>query len=219
MSQSNLLRRLTITSIGGMIGIIGIQTTAQAYQFFTDRNDWNTAVIQSTIVTETFDYIPPGTTIPPGTVFLSGLEYLNGSGTGDLQTVGTIIDTELDVCNFFPVCGADFALPTPVEALGFDFSTSGGQTLSVEGVDSFGEQFLGSGDSSGFFGVVAEAGDNLIQNFTTFGGSLTGGTNLIDNVSTANADTMPIPEPSTLLGLTTILGMGVLSKKSKKNQN
>ena len=214
MIQSHFVQKLAIAGVASAIGTIGLQTTAQAYQFFTDRNDWNAAVIQSTIVTETFDYISPGTIISPGTVFLSGLQYLNGSGTGDISTVGSITDTELDVCNFFPGCGADFALPTPVEAFGFDFSTSGGQIFNVEGVDSFGNQFVGGGSSSGFFGVVAEASDNLIQNFITSGFSTTGGTNLIDNVSTAEAQ--PTPEPGTILGLLAVGGLGLGLKRKKQ---
>ncbi|MEC4894439.1 MAG: hypothetical protein SAQ54_15675 [Oscillatoria sp. PMC 1050.18] len=183
--------------------------SVQAYQFFRDRASWEAAIEDLPIQQEDFNQVPDGS-VEPVTTFPSGLKLVESGFLGSAE----VSDGALEVGLAFPSSVEEFAFPTSVKGFGFDFSVLGG-SFFVD--NNFDETLVGNEGEQGFFGVVAEPEDSLIEGFKTI---TTGELGLaeIDNVSFASEedDNVTVPEPSNLAFLSLLVILGLFNLKKVK---
>jgi hypothetical protein len=198
------LTTMTATALVAALFTGLAEQRASAYQFFTDRDTWNTA-IQESIITEHFNSAPNGL-LAPDTIFPSGVKFVDSGFLSGAAVSGGAVQVGLA----FPGSVEEFTFPTAVEGFGFDFEKLGieapaDKVFSVRG--NFGSS--GILPNNGFFGVVAEADDPLIARFQILSqGEI--GSLAIDNVSFPRS----VPEPGNVVILIS-LSLGWLLKKKK----
>ncbi len=203
-----LKRTMTATAIGVALLIGLVAERASAYQLFTDRDTWNSAIAGKSILTEDFNSAPNGF-VETDRIFPSGLKFVDSGFFGGAE----VSQGALRVGLAFPGSVEQFTFPTPIEGFGFDFGNLltgdyADKLFSVRGI-------FGSSDvlpKNGFFGVVAEAGDSLIGSFQTLGRGEIGSLS-IDNVSF----TRSVPETGNAVAIS-VLGLGLLLVKNKTKE-
>ncbi len=110
--------KTTITATVGaallLTGLVGER--ASAYQLFTDRDTWNTAIQGKSILTEDFNSAPNGL-VETDTIFPSGLQFVDSGFLGGAE----VSQGALRVGLAFPGSVEEFTFPIPIEGFGFDF--------------------------------------------------------------------------------------------------
>ncbi|GJD19324.1 hypothetical protein RIVM261_042800 [Rivularia sp. IAM M-261] len=177
---------------------------AQAYQLFTDRNSWNNATQNQSLVTEQFN---EEDFVTPNTIFDSGLRYVDSGFLGGAR----VSQGSLEVGLGFPGSLEEFAFANPVKGFSFNFEVKK-STFAIEDTRSFGSVNLGSFGDSGFFGVLASNEEAPILGFRTLSSGEIG-SNVIRNFSLTQTNTLTkVPENSSTWTLG-ILGLGFLFYK------
>jgi hypothetical protein len=183
---------------------ISLTPGAQAYQLFTDRNSWNNATQNQSLVTEQFN---EEDFVTPNTVFDSGLRYVDSGYLGGAK----VSQGSLEVGFGFPGSLEEFAFPNPVTGFSFNFNVKK-DTFTIEDNRSFGSVNLGSFGDSGFFGVLADSSEAPILGFRTLSSGEIG-SNVIRNFSFTKTDAVTkVPEGSSTLAFG-VLGLGFLLYK------
>jgi hypothetical protein len=206
------LRTLVTTALGVILFTGFLENSAEAYTFFSDRGSWTSAVQGLSITTEQFN-IPDQVVQPLPFTFPSGFKEVPTNALGGSVVSNQVLYTGLA----FPGSLDEFAFPSAVKGFGFDFSKedAGGfsdKTFWVSGSGTFGLYTLpGDVGTPGFFGVVADANDPLIQNFQILGLGEIGSLG-VDNVSFAK----PVPEPTSTLSLLALGTLGAASTLKRK---
>jgi hypothetical protein len=187
--------------------LVLITARADAYQLFTNRDSWNSALQNIPIITE--DFKNSGF-VTKDTVFSSGFKFVDSGFLGGAR----VSEGSLEVGLAFPGSLEEFAFPNAVKGFGFDF-TVGKNAFIIEDSESFGSVNLGNLGNSGFFGVLASDLKAPILGFKTISpGEL--GTNVIRNLDFTKSDTVAkVPEPNSALVLIVLtLGLLVVRVKS-----
>jgi len=208
-------------SLGTTLALIAISTAdvANAFQTFSDRQQWEAALSGSTT---TFDFSDvAGNPIPSGTQLPNGLSVnYNETTDGSQGFSGFATETGLSFNRGSQptTLSLNLGLPSPVEAVGFDLSGSGpfgnDWRVSIPNTDSR-SLLIGSG----FFGFIADPGISF-ENFILDCGPLScvGTANkTVSNISVFS-ETTSVPEPSLTLALGTFLAAGLLLKSQQKKQ-
>ena len=177
---------------------------AQAYQLFTDRNSWNNATQNQSLVTEQFN---EEDFVTPNTIFDSGLRYVDSGFLGGAR----VSQGSLEVGLGFPGSLEEFAFANPVKGFSFNFKVKK-STFAIEDTRSFGSVNLGSFGDSGFFGVLASNEEAPILGFRTLSSGEIG-SNVIRNFSLTQTNTLTKVSENSSTWTLGILGLRFLFYK------
>lgn len=187
-----------------MFAIIGSISKAEAFQLFSDRTQWEAAL---NAPTKTLDFGEPtvfsGTKVFPNGVSVStNVNNNNNKGFAEGTTVG-LRSSAGSVRDRISV-----KLPSLVRAVGFDamvtaYPTEYGSVRPGFISEAGGIVPPGSPLSSGFYGIISEAGDALLTGFSL--GSYSPATPQF-NAKNISYKSVSVPEGSSTLGILVAFG-------------
>ena len=196
-----------ITLSAGLLGV-ACSDVANAAQLFTNRQEWEAAIPIQPFTFE-FDDLA-GDPVPPGTALPNGLSVNYNETTtedpfgftGSVTTTGTGLVFRRNASNLDLTLGFE----TPVEAFGFDVTSSGLLLISAVGAQ---QSFL----APSFIGYLADPGTSVSSvRLDCASGSCVGiGQVRIEHITA-------VPEPSSVLG-TLAVGMGRAGLLLKRKMN
>lgn len=219
--MNSIFTKLVCTlASAAVLAIVGSVSKAQAYQYFSDRNQWE-AALSSTPTTYNFgaDRVVSSESPSPTTVFPNGISIGGSRGGLQVEGGGSTLTYFSTGDQFEP--GVDLTLPSAVTALGLNISSTYffGRVTTNHFYGGFTTQtsaFIRHGfllDNS-FFGVISNPGDPLITGFDASYYDP-----YIESVSIGNISSVPstpVPEPTTVAGLLAFAGVGVVSVMRRK---
>ena len=228
-TMSKLMSKLAVAAAGTMALLASNVNQADAFQLYTDRMAWQSALdaLGALTTTETFDNPKANAST---ITFDSGVISTGVNGTSRNLIVNGRYEGWVDGPNnglpeAFETITWQF--PNPIFAFGADWiSTATGEMLGISGnFDGTGEQTISFLDvlgrpGTGFLGIIGEANFSQIT-FTTTEPDLFIDNEFyqVDNLSFASATTStPVPEPGTIAGLA-IFGLGGLFTKKKLSRS
>ncbi|MFH7030620.1 MAG: hypothetical protein ACHBN1_36010 [Heteroscytonema crispum UTEX LB 1556] len=205
--MTRIYKRFAVASIS-VVAIIGSISPANAFQFFTNRDQWEATL---GVPTETLDFGESrgftGTTVFPNDVSALA-SVINGIGIAGGTAVGAVYSSGSG-----SVRGTvSLSLPSPVNALGFDASVGPvNRTLYANFLTEAGTLPLpGPGFASAFSGVISEPGDALITGFSI--SNISAGTGFFNASNISVPVRVSVPEASSTLGL--LVAVGIFSAGS-----
>ncbi|MDY6936310.1 MAG: hypothetical protein SWY16_01480 [Cyanobacteriota bacterium] len=234
--DKSMLRKLTVITIGTVVGLGSFGTSsADAFQLFTDRTAWESALDGSIIITETFENPISGASriVFDGGIVSEGIDGTSFDPTFDNAVSNGIYSANLDTDEDSPI--SDFfneitwTFPESVFAFGGDFLLStNSEVLQIFGdFDRNGEEVVDLGDAigtnnDGFLGIIGEASfdsvtyrsrtdDRIPTDLEDIVDDTDLETIVIDNFSTATS----VPEPAPIVGFLALATIGVIQHKKR----